>query len=76
MPETKGHALDRAKREGFNKSSVVKSEKGGYFIAPNGIETTAGKKAYANCRADGGSKEDCAKIAWTVENNSKGGNGK
>lgn len=50
MPERKANAKARAKREGFNQSSVVKSDKGGYFIAPKGVESTGAKKTYANCR--------------------------
>lgn len=67
MPETKSEAMKRAKKEGFSVSSVIQSDDGGYFIAPHGIELSAAKKAYANCRADGGDKEKCAKIAWSIE---------
>ena len=67
MPESKRDAEKRAKARGIDKSQVVKSDKG-YYIAPQGIKSTAAKKAYAQCRLDGGSKEKCAKIAWSIEN--------
>ena len=67
MPETKTEALDRSKKEGFLKSSVIQSDDKKWFIAPNGIKSHGAKKAYANCRANGGDKEKCAKIAWSVE---------
>lgn len=69
MPhETKNEAMNRAIMEGFYKSSVVEADSGGWYIAPKGITSHEAKKAYANCRADGGGKEKCAKIAWSVEN--------
>lgn len=67
LPETKSEARKRAKAEGFPMSSVVQSDDGGWFIAPHGITSSAAKEAYANCRADGGDKEKCAKIAWSVQ---------
>jgi len=71
MPyETKSQALMRSKKLGFPQSSIVKGEKG-YFIAPRGVESKAGKGAYAGCRSQGGSKEKCAKISWYVEKKSK-----
>ena len=63
-------AEKEAKRLGINTSQVVKSDKG-YFIAPQGLETRSAKMAYAKCRADGGDKEKCAKIAWNIENEIK-----
>ena len=71
MPETKAEARKRAKKLGFPQSSVVKSEDDGYFIAPHGITMAGAKKAYADCRASGGSKEKCAKIAWDIQNKAK-----
>lgn len=68
MPETKIEALKRALKGGFKKSSVVKSKDSGYFIAPHGILSEGAKKAYANLRAKGNSKEKSAKIAWSIEN--------
>lgn len=56
MPESHQGALRRASRLGFPKSAVVKSTKGGWFIAPHGITTAKAKHAYANCRAGGGAK--------------------
>lgn len=67
MPESKRRAINRAKKEGFKKSNVVKSDKDGYFISPKGIEKTSSKKAYANCRQSGNAKEKCAKISWSLE---------
>lgn len=64
--ETKSAALSRAKKHGFNKSSVVKGNEG-YFIAPHGVKTKAGKKAYASCRETSSDKTKCAKISWSVE---------
>jgi hypothetical protein len=72
MPETKSGALARAKREGFPKSSVVKSSGGAYFIAPHGITSNAAKKAYADLRSKGNSQEKSAKIAWSIEKNKRG----
>ena len=71
MPESKEDARARAKRLGIPLSNVVEAEDGGYFIAPQGLTTKAAKEAYAECRADGGSKEKCARIAWTVEEKAK-----
>lgn len=70
MPESKAEALKRAKRLGFPASSVVKGN-GGYFIAPHGVTTAAGKRAYAECRAKGGAKEKCARIAHDVDDKAK-----
>lgn len=69
MPETKSEAIARAKEEGISILNVVESDDGGHFIAPPGIKSEAAKKAYANCRADGGNREKCAKIAWDIEKN-------
>jgi len=72
MPyETKSQAKSRAKKLGFKQSSVIKGEKS-YFIAPRGVESKAGKKAYAGCRSKGGAKEKCAKISHYVNKKSKG----
>ena len=69
--ETRANALARAKREGFNISSIVKSSRGGYFIAPHGIKTHAGKQAYAELRAKGNGKEKSARIAWSIEHKAR-----
>lgn len=69
MPETKEQALARAKAEGFPASQVVASDKGGYFIAPNGVTAATAKKAYANCRQNGGDKSQCAAAAHIVQKN-------
>jgi len=72
MPQrSKKIALKRAKRLGFPKSSVTKAKKGGYYIAPHGVKSSAGKKAYAESRARGMSKTRSAKIAHHVESRSK-----
>jgi hypothetical protein len=67
MPESKRRAETRAVRLGFPKSSVVKADKGGYYIAPHGIKSSAAKHAYADIRASGESQEKAAKIAWSIE---------
>lgn len=70
--ETRLQAKKRAKKLGFPQSSVVKATTGkskdGYFIAPRGLKKSASKRAYANLRSSGMSKERAAKIAWSVEN--------
>lgn len=67
MPHEKRIDAEReARQKGIDVSQVVKSEKG-YYIAPQGLKTTSAKMAYAKCRAYGGDKEKCAKIAWSVE---------
>jgi hypothetical protein len=67
MPETKKKALSRAKRIGFPKSSVVKSKRGGHYIAPRGVTTRAGKQAYAESRSHGVSKAKSARISHYVD---------
>ena len=47
MPETKKASLTRAKKLGYPKSTVVKASAGEHFIAPLGVTSSAGKKAYA-----------------------------
>lgn len=49
MPESKQEALKRAKKEGFQESSVQKGEKG-YYIIPHGITDPAARRAYIHCR--------------------------
>ncbi len=65
--ETKKQALARAKKENFAENLVVKAKGGGYFIAPHGITKAKAKRAYADCRAQGGSKSECASVSWNVE---------
>lgn len=71
MPESREDALARAKREGFPEENLVKGEKG-WYIAPRGITTEAGRSTYANCRDrndyDIGS---CAAIAHKVDTETK-----
>lgn len=67
MPESKKNAEARAKREGFPKSSVVKSKEGGYFIAPHGVSESKAKRAYADCRGKGGDKGTCAAISHNIQ---------
>lgn len=73
MPETKASAKRRAKRLKFPQSSIVKAtsgkSKGGFYIAPRGIKSASAKRAYANMRSSGASKEKAARIAWSVEQN-------
>lgn len=72
MPETRKQAEERAEKLGFPKSSVYCLEKDNKcYIAPHGITTTAAKKAYAEARARGESKERSAKIAHSVEDKAK-----
>lgn len=73
MPkETKEEALTRAKEEGFPAGNVVQSDDGGWFIAPHGIKTLKAKRAYANCRADGGEKGTCAAVAHDLDKEIRG----
>ena len=65
MPESKTQAFRRALKLGFKPSQVTKGDKG-YYLAPKGVESKAGKSAYVSCRDSGGSAEKCAKIAHTV----------
>jgi hypothetical protein len=70
MPESKSEAKKRARRLGFKQSQVVKApDTNHYFIAPHGVTSTAGKKAYAGCRDEGGSKGTCAAISHKVDKN-------
>ena len=72
MPhETKEQAQKQAQQLGMNTSQVTKSDIG-YFIAPQGLTIEGAKKAYASNRAKGMSKEQAAKIAWSIENKVKG----
>jgi len=73
MPETKEAIERRAKKEGFEKSSITKGEKG-YFLAPHGIMEKGAKEAYSKCRSDGGDAEKCAKIAWSIQKKIKSKN--
>lgn len=67
MPETRSGARARAQRLGFPLSNVVKARTGGYFIAPRGVTAGKAKRAYAGCRAGGGSKSMCAAVAHRVQ---------
>lgn len=72
MPHEKRKDAEKLADEvGIDKSQVTDSE-AGYFIAPQGIKSKGAKKAYANNRAKGMSKENAAKIAWSVEKKVKG----
>ena len=67
MPHARREDAEReARTKGIDVSQVVKSDKG-YYIAPQGLETTSAKMAYAKCRADGNGAEYCAKVAWNIE---------
>lgn len=70
MPESKSHALKRAKRLKFPKSSVTKGRRG-YFIAPRGVSSRAGKRTYAGLRSRGASKAKAARIAHYVNRKAK-----
>lgn len=72
MPETRAEAEKRAKRLGFPLSHVVCLEEDNVcFIVPHGIETEAGRKAYAEARRRRKNKEYAAKIAHKVEAEAK-----
>jgi hypothetical protein len=52
---------------GIPASNVVHSPKGrGYYIAPRGVNSGKGKRAYAGCRAGGGKAGTCAAVAHRV----------
>jgi len=69
MPQSKAKAKARAKRLHIPVSHVVKATggKGGYYIAPRGVDSSAGKHAYAEARSRGKSKGYSARVAHTVE---------
>jgi len=47
---------------------VVSAGRGkSYYIAPRGVTTAAGKKAYASLRSKGASKVKAAKIAHSID---------
>ena len=72
MPHEKREDAEKlADKVGIDKSQVTDSE-AGYFIAPQGIKSEAARKAYAYNRAKGMSKENAAKIAWSVEKKIEG----
>lgn len=65
--ESKANALKRAKKLGFPKSSIVKSKKGGYFIAPRGVTKPKAKRAYAACREKSSNKGMCSAVAHNIQ---------
>ena len=72
MPETYRDALKRATKLGYDLSNLVKADKDdthSWYIAPIGIKSDEAKKAYAKCRQNKpeSQKDQCAKIAWSVE---------
>ena len=72
MPHEKREDAEKeAQQVGIDKNQVTNSE-AGYFIAPQGIESQTAKKVYADCRAKGMSKEQAAKIAWSIEKKAGG----
>ena len=67
MPHEKREDAEKLANEvGIDKSQVTDSE-AGYFIAPQGITSATAKAIYAKNRAKGMSKENAAKIAWSIE---------
>lgn len=71
MPHEKREDAEKeAQQVGIDKEQVT-SSKVGYFIAPQGIKSETAKQVYADCRAKGMSKEQAAKIAWSIEKGSK-----
>lgn len=73
MPETYADAKARAEKLGYPLSTVVQADNGDWFIAPLGVTTIAGKKAYANCRTKNSDKGYCAAVAHTVDQKAKKG---
>lgn len=71
MPETRSHALTRAAKLCFPKSNVVCINNCGCFIAPRGVESLTAKKAYAELRCEGKSKETAAKLAHSIDEKRK-----
>jgi hypothetical protein len=69
MPESREEALARAKKLGMDASQVVKSDRGGWFIAPSGVSAATAKKAYANCRQNGKGKGECSAVSHIVQKN-------
>lgn len=73
MPETRAEAEERAKRLSFPISHIICLDGDNVcFIVPLGIETKAGRKAYAEARAQGKSKEEAAQIAHYVDKLARG----
>jgi len=68
--KTMASAKAEAKKKGFSESSITKGEKG-YYLAPHGVTTAAGKKTYANARDKGMSQESAAKISHSVDKKAK-----
>lgn len=66
MPESRAGARARARRVGIPVSQVVKARSGGHFIAPRGVSSGKGRRAYAECRAGGGKQSTCAAVAHGV----------
>ena len=67
MPhKNKRDAQEMAKQVGIDQSQVTKSD-AGYFIAPQGMTSKIAREVYAKNRAKGMSKEQAAKIAWSVQ---------
>jgi len=66
MPESHREAIARARELGIPVSHVVHGEDG-YYIAPHGVDTHAGKQTYAHCREEGGAKDKCARIAHSID---------
>lgn len=69
MADTREEALARAKKLGMDASQVVKSDRGGWFIAPSGVTSDTAKKAYANCRQNGKGQQECSAISHIVQKN-------
>ena len=72
MPETRAEAVRRAERLGFPRSHVICLDRDDdCYIVPHGIDTAAGRKAYAEARASGRGKEYAAKVAHTVDDQAR-----
>lgn len=71
MPhKTREEAEKQARESNIDVSQVVDSGHG-WYIAPQGIKSKSAKEVYAQCRANGGEKEYCARVAWSIENRKK-----
>jgi hypothetical protein len=66
IPETKQQALKRAKKEGFEESSLEEGEKGWYII-PHGITNAKARRAYVHARDKGNNPQISASIAWNIQ---------
>ena len=68
MPESMTRIRERAKSLNYPTSQITKNPNGsGYYLAPRGMRTKAGKTTYAKNRSEGKSQASSARIAWKSE---------